>query len=127
LFLAFLPGVVAMLSKIAALTFLICISTVASAAPTEMITYKGGVAVSDLAQVMANRYGENVTITRAQIRAIANPETRIQKFVFRAVIGGKNVSKCVFVRARDADGIACSSLTAKYSPIRINWKRDLAR
>ncbi|HVK61030.1 MAG TPA: hypothetical protein VM432_05750 [Bdellovibrionales bacterium] len=101
----------------------------AIAAPTSMSTFKGKVAISDIAQIMANRYDQPVIIERAQIRSRANPK-RIQKFVFSAVIGGKagrHDARCAFVRTAKADGIACRSKTAKFDPIRINWKRDTLR
>ena len=104
-------------------------ATPAFAAVTKIQTFKGDVAISDIAQIMANRYEKPVVITRAQIKSKMKKGTKAgrQSFVFSAIIGGpdgKHDAKCAFVRTMKGDGIACRAKSAKFQTIRINWKRD---
>src|SRR4051812_13594842 len=84
-------------------------ASAAFGAQTEMKTFKGNVAILSIAQIMANRYKEPVTITKAQITS-AEKSKKKQSFAFSAVIGGpegKHEARCAFIRTMGGDGIAC--------------------
>jgi hypothetical protein len=114
-----------MFRKVAILAIVLATSSSAFA-ETFISTAKGKVSVTKIAQVMANRFGKEIVITRAQIKAKPNAKTRTQKFVFTALIDQKP-AKCTFVRTNVGDGIACHTKNTRLANIRVNWKTDLAR
>ncbi|MES2855329.1 MAG: hypothetical protein V4692_05680 [Bdellovibrionota bacterium] len=96
-----------------------------------MLTFKGKVSVTSLAQVMANRYGVRVDITRAKLqirsRVEVDNQAKTQKFLFSAIIDKKHEARCAFVRSVKGDLIVCKSKTMALRSIRIDWKHDLLR